>query len=125
MVSAVLQIDANNVITLTRGDSGVARIFINAGTKLEPLKYILQETDVLYFGVMECNSNFEHGLIKKLYYSKDLDDKNNLYVYFLPEDTLNVVPGKYFYEIKLKRKLGSSDFLVDTVVDKTEFWVVD
>lgn len=121
----MLQIDANNVITLTRGDSGIARIFINAGTKLEPLKYVLQETDVLYFGVMECNSNFEHGLIKKLYYSKDLDDKNNLYVYFLPEDTLNIVPGKYYYEVKLKRKLGSSDFLVDTVVDKTEFWVVD
>ena len=86
--------------------------------------YTLQDSDVLYLGIMEPNQPFETAIIRKRVTNKDIDDFGNLFVRFWPEDTLHVSPGKYYYQIKLQTVDNETKKLdVETVVDKTLFYI--
>lgn len=117
---------ATNILSMNRGDSFELRIKIN----FEPhshLPYQLKEGDALYFGLMDPNQSFENALIKK----KIIPDEEIVYkhgtaiIRLDPEDTIDLIPGKYYYQIKLKRvrydEDGEEHTFVDTVIDKTKF----
>lgn len=117
----------NGIITVTRGDSFEVPILLNYGTNLLNDIYIMNENSVVYFAVMEPNQPFENALIKKKYTHNDMDQHGNIIIRFKPQDTQCVLPGKYYYQVKLQRFRSDDpqDYDVDTVIEKTLFYVVE
>lgn len=124
----MFEISANQIISLTRGDTASTLLYINLGTELQPLIYDLQKQDKIYFGVMEPNQPFECAILKKVYTHEDFDyERHLLRIYFDVKDTEFLLPGQYYYMIKLYRpnREDSNKDLVDTIVPKTKFYILD
>ena len=119
----------NGIITVNRGDSFTIPLMLNAGTTLDPMQYDATETSYLYFAVMEPNQPFETALIKKKYriYDMERDEDNQLLIKFKPQDTQCVLPGKYYYQVKVQsvNPDNVADYTVDTVFDKTLFYILE
>ena len=131
----MFNIAKNGIITITRGDSAETSLYINIGTELKPIPGILGDNDQVYLGIMEPNQLFEDAIIKKVYTKddhKDEDDPEALTISFDCEDTENLLPGVYYYSIKLYRR-GNNDpengpitkDCIDTIVPKRKFIIVD
>lgn len=93
----------NNIITMQRGDCGAMTIKINLGDNINPDIYQLTSNDKVYFGVMEPLAPFENSLIKKTYTLFDLNLDDTLTITLDPKDTEYLLPGTYYYEVKLLR----------------------
>ena len=98
---------------------------------MEPARYALGNDDILCFAVTEPHQDFEHAIIKKVF-TKDspIDEDRDLIISFKPEDTEYLVPGVYYYQVKLRRHvLDESGIvtgdLVDTIIAKTKFIILD
>lgn len=117
----------NGIITVNRGDSFRLPMVLNYGTNLEPMNYQMSQNSVVYFAVMEPNQPFEDALIRKKYTMDDVDVDGNIVIKFRPQDTQCVLPGKYYYQVKLQRFNSNDpeDYEVDTVVDKTLFYILE
>lgn len=114
----------NGIIHLMRGDSYCKPIFINVGTKLDPIQYHLTDTDSLYFGLMEPNQAFEDAVLKKKYTcASDMDDKGNVLLTIEPNDTLSIPVGKYYYMIKLRSTNQFGKEVVKTIIPPTQFFI--
>ena len=103
----MFDINKYGMITMNRGDSWQTEIFVNIGTELQPIGYHLDEGEYVYFGVMEPNQPFEHALIRKrIDMSSASEDMPTGYynIGFEVEDTEFLMPGHYYYEVKLLRK---------------------
>lgn len=117
-------------------------------TNLIPTGSPLDPNQELYFGVMEPNQPFEFAIIKKKYDYQNPPQYVSAeelgtclckqYTFFEfngcaikidiePEDTVNLIPGKYFYQIKIKTNDpdNPSKYKVETVVDKTPFYIME
>ena len=94
-------------------------LFINKGTALEPIKYEIGDNTQVYFGLMLPGQRFEDAALKQKYTKNNLNENGDIIVKFIPEDTIYLDPGKYFYEIKAILEDGS----VNTIIQKTEFWL--
>lgn len=117
----------NGIITVNRGDSFTLPMQLNYGTNLEPMTYTVTGKSIVYFAVMEPNQPFECALIRKKYTAEDVDENGNIVIKFRPQDTQCVLPGKYYYQVKLQRFNSDDpeDYEVDTVVDKTLFYILE
>lgn len=117
----------NGIITVNRGDSFEVPLSLNFGSSLFPDHYIMNNRSVVYVAVMEPNQPFENALIKKKYTYEDMDEYGNILIRFKPQDTQCVLPGKYYYQVKLQRFRSDDpdDYDVDTVIDKTLFYIVE
>jgi len=91
------------IITLTRGDTLIQSIYLNKGTNLNPVRYILSGDDKLYIGIMEPNQKFEDAIIKKVY-TKDseMTEDGDLIITINSSDTENLISGLYYYAIKMQ-----------------------
>ena len=110
-------------IRLTRGDSFDLPLTINQGTSLDPVRYELDKDDELYFALMEPNQPWEQAILKKKY---TFDDKINgdIWIKLTPKDTMCLLPGLYYYQIKLRiYDYTVNDYYVNTIVPKTHFWI--
>ena len=101
--------------------------YLSIEGQLAYLEYELQETDVIYLGVMEPNQPFENAIIRKKFTADDLYG-GDIFIRFWPEDTLHVLPGKYYYQVKLQTKAidpktRKERIDVETVIDKTLFYI--
>ncbi len=123
----MFNITYNGIITVTRGDSFELPLMLNAGSNMDPLHYQITENSIIYFAVTEPNQPFEHALIKKRYDSSDVDEDGNVVITFRPQDTECVLPGKYYYQVKLQRFWSDDpeDYTVDTVIEKTQFFILE
>ena len=119
-------IDADGKITISRGDnSGKLPLFINSGTDYSPIQYKLKEGEIVYLGVYLPNSCFEKSIIKKSYSYTDIDEDGNVIISFDPEDTVNLFPGSYYYEVKAKLYVNNSNNLeVNTIIPATLFEII-
>jgi len=117
----MFDISANGIITISRGDSFTLNVAIDIGEPLNSLLYELGNDDKVYFGLMEPNQPFEHALVRKMYTKEDQTSDLDVVMNFVPEDTEFLMPGKYYYMVKLVR----SDNSVDTIVSKTKFIIID
>jgi hypothetical protein len=119
----------NGIITINRADTFKTTIFVNLGTKLNPVRYILQGNDRLYFGLMEPGQYFEHAILKKVMTPADVDpETGDVNFSFKMADTEWLHPGVYYYEIKLliaSEDSDSDDEEVDTIVPKTKFIILE
>lgn len=120
----MFDISSNGIVTVNRGDSFILPIVLNVGNSMKHENYILGPTDELYLGVMEPNQPFEVALIRKKFCYDDLDEQGNILIRFWPEDTRLLLPGKYYYQVKVQTidsETGRKD--VETVIDKTLFYI--
>lgn len=123
----MFEITYNGIITLNRGDSFEMPLIINAGSTMSPIKFVPTDRTNVYFGVMEPNQPFEYAIIKKKYTKDDCDEDGNIVVKFRPQDTQCVLPGKYYYQVKVQtfNSDDPEDYDVSTVVDKTQFYILE
>jgi len=120
-------ISNNNIIMINRGDTFSFDFTIDDGST-DDGRYILKDDDALYFGIMDPHQPFEHALIKKKYTKDDCDDMGNLIITLKPEETLDLVPGVYYYAIKLHKLTDNEEEHIDeviTVINKTKFIIND
>lgn len=121
----------NGIIRINRGDSFSLDVFINVGTCIEPIQYILQPGDSVYFALMEPNQPFEHALMRREFTNVDLDEDDRVIMNFSSDQTEYLMPGTYYYMIKLRRleSLGESGeentYAVDTIIPKTKFIIAE
>lgn len=113
-------ISDNGMITLPRGDIFRVPLFINNGTQFRPVRYYIEEhpNAKVYLGIMKYNEPFEYATIRKKFTADSkLNSYGDLVIELLPEDTICLRPGKYYYEIKLLKDNGE----VQTIVPLTDF----
>ena len=120
---------AKNIIKMNRGDTYEFNLTIDDEGS-ENGKYLLQGNDTVYFGLMEPNSAFEQSLVKKIYTEEDRDKDGNIFITIEPEDTEHLLPGVYYYSIKLEvdhlqGKTYERIHKVITVINKTKFIILD
>lgn len=115
---------ANNIIVLNRGDSYSFNLTIEDENSTNGI-YELTGDDAVYMGIMDPNQPFEFALVKKKFTVEDLDEAGNLFIEIVPEDTLDLLPGVYYYSIKLKQDhtddYGEEVSGVKTIIGKTKF----
>lgn len=125
----------NNIIVMTRGDSLEFKpTLINLG---EYSEYKLQGDDTLYFGLMDPGHYFEDALVRKVFTSEDFTSIEDFILNLTPDDTVDLLPGTYFYALKLQVdhmeiKLNSKGYYernnvnkVITLINKTKFIIND
>lgn len=115
-------ISSNNIIVINRGDSFIFTHKLNLGSAMYPEYYELKDNDKVYLGVTECNKPFEQAIIKQVYDKQDQDTGLDVTFKFKPDDTLYLLPGRYYYEIKLSTDNGSN---VYTILPKTILYIVE
>lgn len=117
-------------ISLNRGDTATFSLNINAGTDLYPLEFKLKEKDCLYMGIEEPNQPFEKAIVKKVINTRNnlIDKDGNILVDIEPDDTVCLMPGLYYYEIKAKLYRGNqfkNKYLTITFNDDLSYSIVD
>lgn len=115
------------IVTITRGDSFEATVFINQGTLLVPVRYELTGTDNLFLGIMEPNQLFENAIVRKVFTSESKKTEDGDVVISLePYETEHLHPGTYYYSIKLQQFDDEDDSkeYVTTIVPKTLLYIV-
>ena len=119
-----MYIDNLRIINMFRGDSLELIPFINNCSELSPERYIITENDTVYFALMEPNQRFEDAILKKVFdYSSEKTEDGDLIIRLKPSDTVDLLPGKYYYTIKMKQNEQDS-FNVFTLLKETEFWIL-
>lgn len=119
-----------NIIAINRGDTYAFNLTINDDSAEDGI-YRLIENDAIYFGLMDPGQSFEEALVKKKLTaeSPEIDESGNIIFVINPEDTLDLLPGRYFYMIKLKMDHHDEDLNsvkgVRTIVNKTKFVIYD
>ena len=115
----------NNLVDMNRGDSRSFPIFLNKGTMLEPIRYVLQEeADKLVFYLCKPQESFQEAGLTKEMTSLDLDENGDAIIKFTPEDTLDLEPGVYFLEVKLYHTNYDKTEDVQTVITKKRFTIL-
>lgn len=96
-------------VDLNRGDNATFTLHINQGSNLNPLQYKLKKEDTIYFAIEEPNQPFENAIVKKVINLKNnlLDKNGNITFEITPNDTVLLMPGLYYYEIKAKLYKGN------------------
>ena len=121
-----MTISNNGIIHVNRGDSFVLNFNINVGNSLSPEYHIMGPQDVIYVGVMEPNQPFECAIIRKKFTYEDFLAQGASSIYFRPEDTQCLLPGKYYYQIKWEHQdTVFNRTNVTTIVDKTLFYILE
>lgn len=124
----------NSVIVMNRGDSLEFKPHEIAFG--DYTNYELQGDDTLYFGLMDPGQSFEDALVRKVFTTEDISSLADFVLELEPEDTLDLLPGKYFYAIKLhldhveysSSTQGYTTTEVDkviTLINKTKFIIND
>jgi hypothetical protein len=115
---------AKNIIKLNRGDSYTFALSI-----LD--KYILTDNDAVYFALLYPHQRFENAILIKGYTVEDQDSETGeITIKITPNDTRGLVPGIYYYTVKLQRG-GTLDIIDDfddaeevrTIIERTKFIV--
>lgn len=107
----------NNQITINRGDTFERPLFLNKGTELRPIRYILKTDDRVYLAITEPNQPFELAILKKVYGRENTNINGDVVIRLESEDTERLIPGQYYYTIKAEfvnnYKTLNEDILVE------------
>ena len=118
-------ISNDGIIKLTRGDTVQLPLFINKGTAMQPVRYELQDGDEVYLALMQPNQYFEDAILKKKFTKDNLNDHGDVLIRFESEDTVQLIPGKYYYQIKAKFLNVEGNYDVNTLVERTQFIILE
>jgi len=121
-----VNISPNQIITINRGDTFNAPLFINiGGSKIYPVRYPFTDKDTIYVGIMEAHQPFEHAIIKKVYTIEDLNEYGDIVLRLDSKDTEYLLPGTYYYEIKLEHINDDDTTIIKTIVPKRKLFLVE
>lgn len=123
----MFNVSYNGIITVNRGDSFTAVMALNAGNELNPIEYEMTPDSFVYFAVMEPNQPFEDAILKKKLDIDDMNDNGDIVIHFKPQDTQCLLPGRYYYQVKLQvcDPDDYSKYEVHTIIDKTQFFILE
>ena len=121
----MFRISKENLITMSRGDSGVIPVTLNIGTKFNPELHPLNFFDEVYLGITEPNKPFEEAIIRKSVKGIDHYTETEVSFNLTPLDTEYLLPGTYYYSIKLLEYIDEENYNVYTIIDKRKFTIVD
>ena len=112
-------------ITISRGECLQIPLFVNMGVDEEPVRLNFNEISDLnvevYLGIHLPHQPFECSLIRKIFTYLDSNEYGDIMVKLNPQDTLNMLPGKYFYSIKLRMQSPNQGDWVSTIIDEKIF----
>ena len=93
---------------------------------MTPIRYEIKENDKVYFGVMEPNHYWEQSILKQVYTSESYKtEEGDLVISISPEETEYLIPGTYYYMIKLVTYDENNEVVeVKTVVPATLFVIL-
>lgn len=121
----MVQVSNNNIITVNHGDTFSLAIPVIIEPSISPTKYILGTNDKLFFILNEPNGHIERPLLLKTLTSANLDLNNNILINFSSDDTGYLLPGLYYYTIRLVRNFELPNEQIDTIRQKTKFIILD
>ena len=109
-------IEKGNKIKMVQGDTGCIRLKIN--------NYPLSEGDEVIFGLAlkplpQAIKQSNDLLIRKTV--TDFDEEGCAHIFIEGEDTLDLEPGVYLYEIQVNTKDGR----IDTVINATKLTILE
>lgn len=119
----MINISNNGIITIVKGDTIEVPVFINIGTEIEPVRYSLKPGDKLFFSIMEPHQPFECAILRHTYTYLDVNESRDVVVKLSYDDTAHLLPGEYYYEIKLLTVVNFEEHL-DTIVPRTKFFII-
>lgn len=115
-------ISRNGIVYINRGDSFKFKLPVVLGENVfESHSYIMGDNDAVYVGIMEPNQPFEAAILRKKLTKENQDAEGFLNIEFHPNDTVCLLPGKYYQQIKLALSNGD----VFTIFDKTQFFITE
>lgn len=120
-----MNIDSNKVITISKIDNSSFPVFINQGTGLEPIQYVLSDSDQVIFYLVPCNMQLCYYLIKKTFTIYDLNEDGNVELSFDRNDFKKISLGKYQYMIILKSYDLENKQIIKTIIPRTELFLVE
>ena len=106
-----------NLERIFRGDSKTLTYTIYSEDNFCKNLYELVEGDELYFALLEPNQCWEEAILKKEL--TVTPGSSNIEVQFKPNDTMCLMPGLYYYQIKLRLSNGE----VHTLNPRTSLWI--
>ncbi len=121
---------AKNIIKINRGDSYEFRVCI-PDSKDSTKNFILTDEDVVYFALLFPHQRFEEAILIKGYDHTDQIVENGIntgeiLVKIEPKDTKRLIPGIYYYTVKLQRGGtfdgdGEDAEEIRTIIERTKF----
>ena len=100
-----------------RGDTKVLHHVIFNGDNFNKTLYELIEGDELYFAILEPNQAWENAIVKKKL--EVIPETSEFKIALSPTDTMYLMPGPYYYQVKLRRATGE----VVTLNPRTYLWI--
>lgn len=124
----MVDISNNGVLSMHRGDDVCLRVALRAGAFGDSCA--LGDGDCVYAGVMEPRARFEDALIRKVFGKGDVDGDGNVVVKLVSSDTVSLLPGTYYLQIKLRKRAGESEsgealYDVSTLLPRTKLIILD
>ena len=110
------------ILNLTRGDDCIFYGELRDGDNLDFERYIMHENDEIYFGIMEPNQPFENAIVRKKLGKANIKDDNILVLEISSLDTINLIPGMYYYQFKLNR-FTENGFKINTLNPKSLLYI--
>ena len=111
------KIGLNGIIVLHAGDTFSAPIVFD--------EECFSGDDKLYIGIMEPHQPFKYALVRKVINASDLAEGEEPMFKLESNDTEFIMPGTYYYEIKLQRLPIGGEEIIDTVVPRTKLIILD
>ena len=115
----MFEIDSNKIITLVKGDALSFSLFVNAGTRMEPVRYCFDEEDIVELYLTFPGDNIEKYYYKQIYTYKDLNKNGDMIITLSAEDTNKLPLGVSYYTFKLVK--GN---IIKTISSKNKLIVV-
>lgn len=112
------------IISMNRGDSVEAALPIMLCGNASPIEGPILETDEFFVGITEPHQPFEHAIVKKKSLGSDVVD-GNLVLRLEPRDTELLLPGLYYYEVKMRRVSDGETEEVLTVIPKKRIFILE
>ena len=114
--------ECNYILRINRGDDFLFTLYLNKGNEVYPQRYVLQENDKIYLGVMQPNQLFENAILKKVFTVNDLNEEGDIVIKLSSEDTFRLLEGKYYYEIKACF-YNNNNPIIKTVVSRNQLFI--
>lgn len=119
---------STRIIKINRGDSLELPVIIPRKDDCT-LPYLLTTQDAIYFALMYPNQKFEDAIFIKGYTLEEQNPEDGaITLKIVPNDTRALMPGVYYYTVKLQRG-GTLEDITDfdepdevrTIIERTKF----
>lgn len=116
----MIKVDNSFNVRMYYGETFHLPIFINAGCKLLPKRYIISSTSRLVFILTSDNFGFGDIVFQKVFGKEDCNECGDVVIHINGHELQNIEPGRYFYSVRLI----NDDDDCDTIIDHREFMIM-